>query len=205
MVAVLLLFLQSAGDPTPVYDGRLHRIEVRVPRIDAPSVHIDGVLDEAAWQQAALLTGFTLLQVRLSMTTVIIAHVAFTVSYVAVVVRARLAGLDRSLEEAAADLGAPPFRAFRDITFPQMRSALIAGALLAFGLSFDEIVVTTFTAGQQQTLPIWILSNLSRPNNLPVVNVVALFVILLSIVPVYVAQRLTADPVGLAPGGARAV
>src|SRR5881396_1750967 len=59
MVAVLLLFLQSAGDPTPVYDGRLHRIEVRVPRIDAPSVHIDGVLDEAAWQQAALLTGFT--------------------------------------------------------------------------------------------------------------------------------------------------
>jgi ABC-type Fe3+/spermidine/putrescine transport system ATPase subunit len=70
------------------------------------------------------------------------------------------------------------------------------------GLSFDEIIVTTFTAGNEQTLPIWILTNLSRPNNLPVVNVVAMVVVLLSIIPVYFAQRLTADPVGMAPAGA---
>jgi putative spermidine/putrescine transport system permease protein len=76
-----------------------------------------------------------------------------------------------------------------------MRSALVAGALLAFALSFDEVIVTTFTAGQQQTLPIWILTNLSRPNQLPIVNVVAVLAILLSLIPVYVAQRITADPV----------
>jgi putative spermidine/putrescine transport system permease protein len=98
-----------------------------------------------------------------------------------------------SLEDAAQDLGATPLQAFRDITFPQMRSALIAGALLAFALSFDEVIVTTFTAGDTQTLPIWILNNLSRPRNLPIVNVVAFLVVLLSIVPVYIAQRLSED------------
>ena len=76
-----------------------------------------------------------------------------------------------------------------------MRSALIAGALLAFALSFDEVIVTTFTAGDQETLPIWILDNLSRPRNLPVVNVVAVIVVVLSIIPVYLAQRLSTDPV----------
>jgi len=86
-------------------------------------------------------------------------------------------------------------RGFVDITFPQMRSALIAGALLAFALSFDEVIVTTFTAGSTETLPIWILSNLSRPNQLPVVNVVAVIVVVLSIIPVYIAQRLSSDPV----------
>lgn len=142
---------------------------------------------------------------QLGLVTIIVAHATFCIVVVFNNVLARLRRLPVSLEEAAADLGASPLRTFRDITFPQMRTALIAGALLAFGLSFDEIVVTTFTAGSQQTLPIWILSNLSRPNNLPVVNVVALFVILLSVVPVYVAQRLTADPVGMAPAGARSV
>ena len=140
----------------------------------------------------------------LGLLTIIVAHATFCIVVIFNNVVARLRRLAISLDEAAADLGAPPFRAFRDITFPQMRTALIAGALLAFGLSFDEIVVTTFTAGNEQTLPIWILSNLSRPNNLPVVNVVAMFVILLSIIPVYVAQRLTADPVGMAPAAGTA-
>ena len=81
------------------------------------------------------------------------------------------------------------------MTFPALRSALIAGGLLAFALSFDEVIVTTFTAGQQQTLPIWILANLSRPNQLPIVNVVALGAMILSLLPVWLAQRLTADPV----------
>jgi putative spermidine/putrescine transport system permease protein len=73
---------------------------------------------------------------------------------------------------------------------PTRSTALIAGGLLAFALSFDEVIVTTFTAGQEQTLPIWILRNLSRPNQLPIVNVVAVFAILLSVIPVYIAQRL---------------
>jgi putative spermidine/putrescine transport system permease protein len=83
-----------------------------------------------------------------------------------------------------------------------MRSALVAGALLAFALSFDEVIVTTFTAGDRETLPIWILNNLSRPNQLPIVNVVAVLLIILSLIPVYVATRITADPVtAAAPGG----
>jgi putative spermidine/putrescine transport system permease protein len=87
------------------------------------------------------------------------------------------------------------------VTLPALRSALVAGALLAFALSFDEVIVTTFTAGPDQTLPIWILNNLSRPNQLPIVNVVAVFVILLSFIPVYVAQRLTGETEGgVVPG-----
>ena len=85
------------------------------------------------------------------------------------------------------------------MTFPLIRSALLAGGLLSFALSFDEIVVTTFTSGAgTQTLPQWILNNLSRPKQLPVVNVVAVIVILLSIVPVYFAQRLTDQEPGAA-------
>ena len=91
-------------------------------------------------------------------------------------------GRRASLEEASADLGARTWQTFRYVTFPPLRSALVAGALLAFALSFDEVIVTTFTAGAEQTLPIWILTNLSRPNQLPIVNVVAVFVILLSVV-----------------------
>lgn len=90
------------------------------------------------------------------------------------------------------DLGANTFRAFADVTFPLVRSALFAGGLLAFALSFDEIVVTTFTAGASvQTLPIWIFNNLFRPNQAPVVNVVAAVLIVASAVPIYVAQRLS--------------
>ena len=89
------------------------------------------------------------------------------------------------------DLVANSFQTFRFVTFPAVRSALLAGGLLAFGLSFDEIVVTLFTAGPSvQTLPIWIFNNLARPNQAPVVNVVAAVVIVVSIIPVYVAQRL---------------
>jgi putative spermidine/putrescine transport system permease protein len=81
---------------------------------------------------------------------------------------------------------------------------MVAGALLAFALSFDEVIVTTFTAGSTETLPIWILNNLSRPRNLPIVNVVAVISVLLSIIPVYFAQKLSADPVGRAGTAAAA-
>ena len=129
----------------------------------------------------------------LGLFTVIVGHATFCIVVVYNNAIARLRRTGEHLEEAAADLGAPPWRAFRDVTFPQLRSALLAGGLLAFALSFDEVIVTTFTAGERQTLPIWILTNLSRPNQLPIVNVVAVLVIVLSAVPVWLAHRLTRD------------
>ncbi len=98
------------------------------------------------------------------------------------------------------DLGADTWQTFRFVTFPVIRTALLAGGLLAFALSFDEVVVTIFTAGTQETLPIWIFNQLSRATQRPIVNVVALFVIVVSIVPVYVAQRLSSDSTGITAG-----
>jgi putative spermidine/putrescine transport system permease protein len=145
----------------------------------------------------ALNATFTqVLKVDLALWTIVVAHATFCIVMVFNNVVARLRRTSPSIEDAAADLGATPARSFRDITFPQMRSALLAGALLAFALSFDEVIVTTFTAGDQETLPIWILNNLSRPRNLPVVNVVAVIVVILSIIPVYFAQRLSEDVTG---------
>jgi putative spermidine/putrescine transport system permease protein len=150
----------------------------------------------------ALNATFTqVLEVDLTLFTVIVGHATFCIVVVYNNAVARLRRTGTSLEEAAGDLGAGPWRTFRDVTFPQLRTALVAGALLAFALSFDEIIVTTFTAGSQETLPIWIFTNYSRPNQLPIVNVVGLTVIVLSIIPVYLANRLSQDPIG-APGGA---
>ena len=95
------------------------------------------------------------------------------------------------------DLGADTWQTFRYVTFPVVRTALLAGGLLAFALSFDEIVVTFFTAGTQETLPIWIYNQLFRATQRPIVNVAALFVIVVSIVPVYLAQRLSSDSTGV--------
>ena len=133
--------------------------------------------------------------VGLGLFTVIVGHATFCIVVIYNNVVARLRRTARSFEEASADLGASTFQTFRFITLPALRSALVAGALLAFALSFDEVIVTTFTAGQDQTLPIWILTNLSRPNQLPIVNVVGVVVILLSAIPVYFAHHLTQDEV----------
>ena len=103
---------------------------------------------------------------------------------------ARMRRTAGSPDEASADLGADNWQTFRYVMLPQMRTALLAGALLAFALSFDEVIVTIFTSGTEQTLPIWIFSSLARPDDQPIVNVVALFVILVSIIPVYLATRL---------------
>jgi putative spermidine/putrescine transport system permease protein len=151
----------------------------------------------------ALNTTFTqVLGVQLGLFTVIVGHATFCIVVVFNNVVARLRRTSASFREASEDLGAHTFQAFRTITFPQVRSALVAGALLAFALSFDEVIVTTFTAGDRETLPIWILTNLSRPNQVPIVNVVAVLAIALSLVPVYLAQRMTADPVVAATPGA---
>jgi putative spermidine/putrescine transport system permease protein len=151
----------------------------------------------------ALNSTFTqVLHVDLTIFTIIVGHATFCVVVVYNNVIARLRRTGASFEEASADLGAHSWQTFWLVTFPQLRSALVAGALLAFALSFYEVIVTTFTAGDSETLPIWILNNLSRPNQLPIVNVVAVIVIVLSIIPVYVASRITQDPVtSAAPGG----
>ena len=134
----------------------------------------------------------------LSLLTVIVAHATFCIVIVYNNVAARLRRMQGSLEEASADLGASTLQTFRHVTFPLMRSAVLAGALLAIALSFDEVIVTTFTLGatQSQTLPIWIFANISRPNQLPIVYAVALLVIVLSAIPVYLAQRLAGDAAG---------
>jgi putative spermidine/putrescine transport system permease protein len=122
--------------------------------------------------------------------SVIVGHATFCVVVVYNNVVARLRRTGGNFEEASADLGANPFQTFGYVTFPLIRSALFAGGLLAFALSFDEIIVTTFTAGPGvQTLPIWIFQNLFRPNQAPVINVVAAVLIVLSVVPVWLAQR----------------
>ena len=126
--------------------------------------------------------------------TIIVGHATFCIVVVFNNVTARLRRSGSSLETASADLGARPWTTFRLVTFPMLRTALVAGALLAFGLSFDEIVVTTFTAGPgSPTLPIWIFNNLFRPNQAPVVNVVAVLLVVSSIIPVWLAQRLDAS------------
>jgi putative spermidine/putrescine transport system permease protein len=154
----------------------------------------------------ALSDTFTqVLGVSLSLFTVIVGHATFCIVVVYNNVVARLRRMSGSTEEASADLGASPWQTFRHVTFPGMRTALVAGALLAFALSFDEIIVTNFTIGAgQQTLPIWIFSNLFRAQTLPIVNVVAVIVVLLSIIPVYLAHRLTREEGGAAAArGAR--
>jgi len=127
--------------------------------------------------------------------TVIAAHATFCIVVVYNNVIARLRRLGTSPEEASMDLGAGVFTTFRLVTLPLIRPALVAGAVLAFGLSFDEIVVTLFTApANVTTLPIWIFQSLFRPNQGPIVNVVAALLIMVSIVPVYLSQRLAGDP-----------
>jgi putative spermidine/putrescine transport system permease protein len=145
----------------------------------------------------ALNNVFTSFLGGLTFVSLVMGHATFCVVVVLNNAAARLRRTLGNIEEAAMDLGATRTRTFRDITFPTMRSALFAGGLLAFGLSFDEIIVTTFTAGPGiQTLPLWIFQNLFRPNSAPIVNAVAAMLVLISIVPVYLAQRLSGDATG---------
>jgi len=139
--------------------------------------------------------------VDLTLFTVIVGHATFCIVVVYNNVIARLRRMSSSFEEASADLGATTWQTFRYVTLPNMRSALGAGGLLAFGLSFDEIIVTTFTIGAgEETLPIWIFRNLFRSQQRPIVNAVAVIVVLISIIPVYLAHRLTREEGGATAG-----
>jgi putative spermidine/putrescine transport system permease protein len=128
-----------------------------------------------------------------SLWTIVIGHATFCIVIVYNNVAARLRRTQTSLTEASMDLGADGWQTFRLVTLPVISTALVAGALLAFALSFDEVIVTTFTAGAENTLPIWIYGNLRLGQQLPQVNVVVFFVIAATIVPVTIAQRLTRD------------
>ncbi|WP_164001558.1 ABC transporter permease [Pyxidicoccus caerfyrddinensis] len=139
----------------------------------------------------ALLSAFRLADVSPSFWTIAVGHATFCVVMVYNNVVARLRRMPHSLLEASADLGADGFQTFRHVALPQMATALLAGGILAFALSFDELIVTTFTAGQEKTLPIWLLDQLGRPRDVPVTNVVALWVMLITAVPILVAWRLT--------------
>ena len=142
----------------------------------------------------ALNNVFTSYLGGLTFLTLVVGHATFCIVVIYNNSIARLRRLGVNLEDASSDLGAGPWTTFRLVTFPLMRSALIAGAVLAFGLSFDEIIVTTFTAGPGiTTLPIWIYQNLFRPNQAPIVNVVAAALVIVSVIPIYIAQKLSSD------------
>ena len=129
--------------------------------------------------------------VPLSLLTIVVGHTTFCIVVVYNNVLARLRRTQGSLVEAAMDLGANGFQVFRDITLPLISTSVVAGAMLAFALSFDEVIVTTFTAGAQNTLPLWIFGAIRLGQRLPEVNVVVSFVILVTIIPVVIAARLT--------------
>lgn len=139
----------------------------------------------------ALRSAYHTLEIPFSFWTIVIGHATFCVVVVYNNAVARLRRISPSLVEASMDLGANAFQTFRHVLLPQLGSALLAGALLAFALSFDEVIVTTFTAGQQTTLPIWMLQELIRPRQRPVTNVVAVFIIVLTFVPIVAAYWLT--------------
>jgi putative spermidine/putrescine transport system permease protein len=148
----------------------------------------------------ALQRSFITFDIDFGLLTIVIGHATFCVVIVFNNVIARLRRLPQTPEEASADLGGDMFTTFRRITGPRLGTALLSGALLSFALSFDEIIVTLFTAGPgTQTIPMFIFSSIQRPNELPVVNVVAFVLILLSIIPVWLAQRIS----GAETAGAR--
>jgi putative spermidine/putrescine transport system permease protein len=139
----------------------------------------------------ALRSAYNTFEIPFSFWTIVIGHATFCVVVVYNNAVARLRRTSPSLIEASMDLGADGFQTVRYIILPQLGSALLAGGLLAFALSFDEVIVTTFTAGQQTTLPIWMLQELIRPRQRPVTNVVAVVIIALTFVPILVAYYLT--------------
>ena len=141
----------------------------------------------------ALRTAIGTYDIPFSYWTIVIGHATFCVVVVYNNVLARFRRMQGSQIEASMDLGANSFQTFRYVVFPNIATALLAGGMLAFALSFDEVIVTTFTAGQQTTLPIWIFSQLSRPRDRPVTNVVAMIVVLITFLPIFFAQRLSAQ------------
>jgi putative spermidine/putrescine transport system permease protein len=139
----------------------------------------------------ALRSAISLLNIPFSIWTIIVGHATFCVVVVYNNVLARFRRTAHSQVEASMDLGASSFQTFRYIVLPNIATALLAGGMLAFALSFDEVIVTTFTAGQQETLPIWMFNQLTKPRQRPVTNIAALFVIAVTFIPILLAHRMT--------------
>lgn len=139
----------------------------------------------------ALQSAFNLVGIPFSVYTIIIGHATFCIVVVYNNVIARLRRTSMSLLEASADLGASPLQTFRLVTIPMLSTAIVAGALLAFALSFDEVIVTTFTAGAQNTLPIWIFGSIRLGQQLPEVNAVVVGVLVLTLAPIAYAARIS--------------
>ncbi|MDE4132477.1 MULTISPECIES: ABC transporter permease [Phaeobacter] len=139
----------------------------------------------------SLRSAFNLADIPFSFWTIVLGHATFCVVVVYNNAVARFRRTSGSLIEASMDLGADSFQTFRHVILPNIATALLAGGMLAFALSFDEVIVTTFTAGQQQTLPIWMLEELVRPRQRPVTNVVAMVVVLVTFLPILGAYYLT--------------
>ena len=150
----------------------------------------------------ALNSFYTFAGIGFSVWTIVIGHATFCVVIVYNNVLARLRRSSPSLIEASMDLGADGWQTFRFVVWPVLSTALVAGGLLAFALSFDEVIVTTFTAGAQTTLPIYILDHIQRGQDLPVVNAIVFVVVLVTVIPVTIAQRLTGDAGVLRRGAA---
>ena len=149
----------------------------------------------------ALRSAFSFAEIPFSFWTIVLGHATFCVVVVYNNAVARFRRISGSLIEASMDLGADSFQTFRYIILPNIGTALLAGGMLAFALSFDEVIVTTFTAGQQSTLPIWMLEELVRPRQRPVTNVVAMVVVLVTFLPILGAYYLTRDGDQVAGGG----
>jgi putative spermidine/putrescine transport system permease protein len=149
----------------------------------------------------SLRSAFNLMEIPFSVWTIILGHATFCVVVVYNNAVARFRRVSGSLVEASMDLGANGFQTFRYCILPNIGTALVAGGMLAFALSFDEVIVTTFTAGQQQTLPIWMLEELVRPRQRPVTNVVAMVVVLVTLLPILAAYYLTRDGDQIAGSG----
>jgi putative spermidine/putrescine transport system permease protein len=139
----------------------------------------------------SLRSAFGVLDIPFSTWTIVLGHATFCIVIVYNNAIARMRRLSGGILEASADLGANSFQTFRHVLLPNLGSALLAGGMLAFALSFDEVIVTTFTAGQQSTLPIWMLNELVRPRQRPVTNVVAIMVFAATFVPILIAYYLT--------------
>ncbi len=139
----------------------------------------------------SLRAAFNLADIPFSFWTIVLGHATFCIVVVYNNVIARFRRTQASLIEASMDLGADGWQTFRHVVLPNLATALLAGGMLAFALSFDEVIVTTFTAGPQSTLPIWMLSELVRPRQRPVTNVVAVFVVAATFLPILAAYYLT--------------
>ena len=168
-----------------VYRGRFFGLEAISLLLILP-IALPGIITGISLRSA-----FNLMEIPFSFWTIVLGHATFCIVVVYNNVIARFRRTSASLIEASMDLGADGFQTFRYIVLPNIATALLAGAMLAFALSFDEVIVTTFTAGQSATLPIWMLEELVRPRQRPVTNVVAVFVIAVTLVPILLAFYLT--------------